>query len=518
MKIQGNSYNFGRCLKVAFTRETSKGDEEWYTIVHAPDFDPLLYVAMDVTVTDRPSARAKDNPGFQGVITIYNPTQELLNIINEHATWVTDYVEENMSEVKRLNAIERFYNSRLTCSVSAGYLSDDGVAEWNLILKGFVMGSSLARKGVEDVLTFGVFDIDMFKASGVVDKELEKNQTSKAYENKRILESQNKYKFANTWYDTLAKYVKQWETYRIPNPKSVPDQKRQDTYNFLSTEKQQSQFPSRKDFSKVTEEERPLYLVTDFDRKRNDWFEIKFVKSLQMWKEEVRLGGRDWENRAIDVELEEILKTQIMPSNGAVYGTNLAEMLDGLCARANVRVGWHREDTNRKRNTYVIYRLGSEPLWVRGENAGIQIWNYQNLLESPSVSGAGIMTVKMVFNPKCECGITLALMLDKEVTAKDGIIRDLTMSGEMGSMATSASLATFGTVQIGSSNAVAAVNKAEQTGKSRGYMFNIGFPIMSVKHELSTYKGTWTTTVQTVPATAGLTQQQSKTVKKVRGK
>ena len=79
----------------------------------------------------------------------------------------------------------------------------------------------------------------------------------------------------------------------------------------------------------------------------------------------------------------------------------------------------------------------------------------------------------------------------------------------------SASISTFGTVQLGASNAVAAINKQVQTGKSRGYMFNIGFPIMSVKHELSTYKGTWTTTVQTVPSTAGLT---NKNVTKVRGK
>lgn len=517
MKIGNNSYNFGRCVTVAFV-EQGVAEDQWFKIVHAPDLDPKLYIAMDITVTDRPSAHAKDNPGFQGTVTIYNPTETLINKINQSATWVSDYVKDNMNEKQRVNAIEKFYNSRQTVTISAGYLTDDGTMDLHVILKGFIMGSSLARKGVEDVLTFGVFDIDMFKDSRVVDKELEQNRTTKSYENQRISDAQNKNKFEKTWYDTFVKYIKQWEMTRLPTPKSVPDQNRQNTYNFLSTAAQQSQFQGRKDFSKITEEERPFIPVSDIDRKRNDWFEVKFVKSSAMWKEEVRLGGRDRENRAIDVPLEEELKTQLMPVNGAIYGINLADMLDGLCARANVRVGWERiVKANDKRNTYLIYRLGAEPLWVDGKNAGIQIWNYQNLLESPSVSGSGIMTVKMVFNPKCECGITLALMLDPTLKSKDeaGVLRDLTMSGEWGSMGTSASISTFGTVQLGASNAVAAINKQVQTGKSRGYMFNIGFPIMSVKHELSTHKGTWTTTVQTVPSTAGLT---NKNVTKVRGR
>lgn len=515
MKIKNNSYNFGRCVTIAFVDQT-KSEDEWFKIVHAPDVNPDWYVAMDITVTDRPSAHAKANPGFQGTVTIYNPPEMLINKINDSATWVNDYVKDNMNEKQRENAINKFYASRQTVTISAGYLTDDGKQDLHVILKGFIMGSSLARKGVEDVLTFGVFDENIFKVSRVADKELEKNRTTKSYENQRISDAQNKNKFGRTWYDTFVKYIKQFEMERLPDPKNQYAQNRKNTYEYLSTLVQQSNFPGRKDFSTITEQERPFINVSDYDRKRSDWFEVKFVKSSSMWKNEVFYGGRDRENRAIDVQLEEILKTQLMPSNGAVYGVNLAEMLDGICARANVRVGWERiVKPNDQRNTYLVYRLGAEPLWVEGKNAAIRIWNYQNLLESPSVSGSGIMTVKMVFNPMCECGLTLALMLDHNVVAGDKTIRDLTMSGDWGSMATSASIATFGTVQLGASNAVAAINKQVQTGKSRGYMFNIGFPIMSVKHELSTHNGTWTTTVQTVPSTAGLT---NKNVTKVRGK
>lgn len=520
MKIGDNSYNFGRCLRVAFARNMMDAygniipeSMPFFTITHAPDVNRDNYVAMDVVVTDRPSARDKDNPGFQGTVTVYNPTSDLLNVINQGATWVTDYVNENAESEDKSNAIRNFYASRLTCTISAGYINDNGDPEWNVILKGFVNGSSVARKGVEEVLTFGVFDIDLMQNSQVVDKEIERAYGTE-YEIKRILETQNKNRFEKTWYETLVKYIRNWETQRIADPQSSYDQKRSIDY-MLSTEAQKTYFPSRKDFSRITEEERPYQLINEFDRQRNDWFEIKFVNSLKAWKENVRLGGRDWENQAINAQLEFDLKTQQMPQNGAIYGVNLAQMLDGLCAHALWRVGWYCDKTNRKRNTYVIYPLGNEPLWVPGRYAGIQIWNYQNLLESPSVSGAGIMTVKMVFNPKCECGITLALMLDRTLISKDGATRDLSNmeSGDFGSMGTSASLATFGTVQLGSSNAVAAANKAVYTEKSRGYLFNIGFPIVSVEHRLSTYGKDWTTTVKTVPATAGLTYKQTQEIK-----
>lgn len=520
MKIKNNSYLFGRCLRVAFTgiRDVKDGDKDisYFAITHAPDVNRDNYVAMDVVVTDRPNARAQGNPGFQGTVTVYNPTQLLLNVINSGATWVTDYVNENTESEDKANAIERFYASRLTCTISAGYLTDNGEPDWHVILKGYVNGSSLARKGVEEVLTFGVMDIDMMKDSMVAEKQLTKLYGSE-WEIKRILESQNANRFERTWYETLVKYIKQWETDRIADPQSVPDQKRETNYQ-LSTQPQRTTFPLRKDFSRITEEEKPFTPISEYDRNNTNWFEIKFVKSLRDWKEVTRYAGRDLENISVGqegVQLQIDLMNQIMPQNGAVYGRNLAEMLDGLCAHAVHRVGWYCDKVNRKRNTYVIYPLGSEPLWVEGEYAGIKIWNYQNLLESPSVSGSGIMNVKMVFNPKCECGITLALMLKRSLISGDGATRDLSKfeSGDYGSMASSASLATFGTVQLGSSNAVAAVNKAVQTGKSRGYLFNIGFPIIEVKHELSTYSKNWSTTVKTVPMTAGLTYKQTKQIK-----
>ena len=523
MNIKGNEYLFGRCLRVAFTRRTinaegKENETDVFFITHAPDVNRDNYVAMDVSVIDRPSATSKGNPGFQGTVTVYNPSKKLLDTINQGATWVTDYVHKNDTSEEKSNAIRDFYNSRLTCTISAGYLDKDGLPDWHVILKGYVNGSSLARKGVEDVLTFGIMDIDPIKDSMMVDKEITKLYGPE-YEIKRVLETQNTNRFEATWHETLLKYIRQWEFDRIPDPKSSYDQNRSIAYA-TSTQQQQKKFPDRTDFSKMSEEEQPFIPVSDFDRKRYDWFEVKYVSSLSDWLKSKQTAGLDWADTRSGigpegVQLEIDLKTQQMPQKGAVYGNNLSQMLDGLCAVANTRVGWYCDKTNTKRNIYIIYPLGAEPLWVKGEDAGIRIWNYQNLLESPSVSGSGIMTVKMLFNPKCVCNITLALMLDRSIISKDDATRNLSNieSGDYGSMATSASLQTFGTVQLGASAAVATVNKEAQEGKSRGYLFNLGFPIIEVKHELSTYGKNWTTTVKTVPMTAGLTFAQSKQVK-----
>lgn len=526
MNIKGQEYLYGRCLRVAFAGvknvkdpSTGKAMTEFF-ITHAPDVNRDNYVAMDVSVTDRPNARSQGNPGWQATVTVYNPTQTLLNVINSGATWVTDYVSENAKSADKANAIKNFYASRLTCTISAGYLNKDGMPDWHVIMKGYVNGSSLARKGVEEVLTFGVMDIDMLDGSLVAEEQLA-NIYGEQYKMQRMSDANHLNKFEKTWYETLVKYIRMWETGRIADPQSDYDKNRSLQYE-LSTKPQQTLFPMRTDFSRITEEERPFTPISEVDRQKNNWFEIKFVSSLKQYLTTVRKLGRDIGdtfvgrgNIAVDLEVD--LKKQIMPTNGAIYGVNLAQMLDGLCARACHRVGWYCDKTNRKRNTYIIYPLGNDPLWVDGEKAGIQIWNYQNLLESPSVSGAGIMTVKMTFNPSCVCGISLALMLDRTLIAGDDATRNLSRfeSGDYGSMASSAQLATFGTVQLGSSNAVAATRRVVQDGKSRGYMFNIGFPIIEVKHELSTYGKNWTTTVKTVPMTAGLTYKQQKAIKGV---
>lgn len=519
MNIRGRDFNFGRCLRVSFSKYTSQ-NAELCVVEHAPELDRMKNIAMDITVTDRPSASSKDMPGFSGMVTIYNPNKDLLEKISGGATWIGSYVErqeksDNSKEKKEYNATKEFYNSRLTVTVEAGYVKekdDKKIADYHVILKGFLNGSSFYRKGTDDVLTFGVFDIDVMKESLDIEKDY-KNKSIQDYVDDSYLKM-----FADTWDDTLKKYIKGFESTRLPDRNDARNEIRKITYE-ISSEETKANFPYAVDTSRISYAEVPLIDVSERDRENTDWFEIKYVESLDSYFDALtRIGSDNTNIRLVeDIHLKEELQSTIMP-NGSVNGSNLAQMLDGLCATTGGKVGWYRTLSNVTRNTYIIYRRGVKASFVKGESANIKIWNYQNLLESPSISGSGIMTIKMVFNPECVCLKTIALMLAKGVINPDpkskekvipletDVVKDIAglESELLGSfMAQSSSLWAYGNTQITGSNAVAALNKGVYDAKRRGYLFNKGFPIISVEHKLSSYGKDWTTTVKTTPVVGG---------------
>lgn len=503
MKIRGREFNFGRCIKISFSKYTSK-NVFFYKIEHAPELDRNLNIAIDVTVNDKPSATSKDMPGFSGMVTIYNPSSELLDVIAGGATWFSTYAEEAekiTNEEKEYNATAAFYDSRLTVTIEAGYVKEqDGkkIADYHQILKGFLNGSSLSHKGTDDVLTFGVFDIDVMKESIDIEKDYKEK-----YVEDYISDSYLKM-FSDTWTDTLKKYIKNFEEKRLPDRNDPRNTTRKVIYD-LSSDGKQSNFPYATDTSRISYSELPLIDVSEKDRDREDWFDIKFVTSLDAYFDTLSKQGSDnTEIRLVqDTNLKDELELTRMPA-GSVNGINLAQMLDGLCATTGGKVGWYKTLDKVTRNTYIIYRMGNKASFVKGDNANIKIWNYQNLLESPSISGSGIMTIKMIFNPECVCLKTIALMLNKDL--KSDATRDISnletkLLGSMG--AQSSSLWSYGNVQLNGSSAVAALNKTVNDASKKGYLFNLGFPIISVEHKLSSYGKDWTTTVKTTPVVGG---------------
>lgn len=468
MKINGRNFNFGRCIKI----DILQGNKKTLTIEHKPEIDPDYYVAMDVSVTDMPSARASDKPGFQAKVTIFNPSKEVLTKIAAGATWLSSYVSEETQRViantassaaqaTKVTGMKQYYASRLHAHVYAGYVVN-GVPSYTRIIDGIVMGSSFSHKGTDDVLTIGIFDIDPTATSPDIvdpeDEELAKNaEIHKGSPTETKWYNSETSKFADTWHNTLIKYVQNFET----------------------------------DF------------ITDDGN-----FKIVYVKSLNAWLQ--AKSKKQVFSSILNPNLEQRLKAQQMRSGG-IAAYNLAGMLDGLCANAEVRVDWLKETENVSANTYVIYPLGEGKTIVRGNNANIQIWNYQNLLETPSIDGAGKMTIKMVFNPQCVCNKTIALMLDKNLGQTDvtrniasfesSIVKD---GGMIGSMSSTGNDAAVANNQITGNTNIASQRKGTQDAWKMGYLFNTGFPIIRVEHSLSTYGPNWTTTVKTVPTAGGI--------------
>lgn len=489
MKIKGRDFNFGRCLKIEFY----KGNSLALVVEHKPEVNPDCYVAMDVTVTDMPSPLASNKPGFMGNVTIYNPSKEVLTTIASGATWLSNYVNEEtvsaitkkITAVSRENAIEtvesrapavytstmssvakergmkEYYQSRLRAFIYAGYVVK-GVPNYTRILGGYVNGSSFSHKGTDDVLKIGIYDIDINEISNsTLGYEDESIAMSKSVHRGSVLETKwidrAKTKFEPTWDSTLVKYVKNFETEWL-------------------TENQE------------------LHVV--------------YVKSLRDWLNSKSKTGLD--ASIISPSLKQKLQTQKMP-NGGINAHNLAGMLDGLCANASVRVDWLRDTDNVSVNTYVIYPLGNSKTITSGTRANIQIWNYQNLLETPSIDGAGKMTIKMVFNPQCACDKSIALMLDPTLGETDvtrniaSFESSIVVGGRtVGSVSSTGNDAAVANNQITGNTNVQSQRKQANTANKSGYLFNTAFPIIRVEHTLSTYKSDWTTTVKTVPITGGL--------------
>ena len=115
MIVNGREFNFGRCLKIEFY----KGNSLVLTVEHKPEINPDCYVAMDVTVTDLPSALASDKPGFEANVTIFNPSPEVLTVIASGATWIRDFANEeavqgtNLSDAQKTSGLKAYYASRL---------------------------------------------------------------------------------------------------------------------------------------------------------------------------------------------------------------------------------------------------------------------------------------------------------------------------------------------------------------------------------------------------------------------
>ena len=462
MKVNGREFNFGRCIKIEFFQNGAKV----LTVEHAPEVDPNLYIAMDVEVTDMPSARASDKPGFQGKVTIINPSKNVLTKIAAGATWLSNYVNEETQKMiaksdptvegaKKLQGMREYYNSRLRAYIYAGYVVG-GKPNYTKILGGLVNGSSFSHRGTDDVLTLGIYDLDMTEVSpALLDQETEKVvKEKKTYQKESAWYNSATSKFAGTWHNTLVKYIENFETEYIDEAHSM---------------------------------------------------HVVYVKSLQAWldsKSKTNLGAS-----ILNPSLEAKLKKQEMP-NGGIAAYNLAGMLDGLCANAEVRVDWLRVTDDVSVNTYVIYPIGQGKSIVSGQRANIQIWNYQNLLETPSIDGAGKMTIKMVFNPQCVCNKTIALMLTSDLGETD-VTRNVASfessivkgGGIVGSMSSTGNDAAIANNQITGNTNVQSQRKRTNDAYKMGYLFNTGFPIIRVTHTLSTYGPNWTTTVKTVPMT-----------------
>ena len=145
----------------------------------------------------------------------------------------------------------------------------------------------------------------------------------------------------------------------------------------------------------------------------------------------------------------------------------------------------------------------------------IEIVNYQNLLESPSIGANGALFVKMMLNVECEPGNSLKLTLDpsqgdvsgtgNSFTTRPGNIANLGSDQYRVSADLQGALnAFFGQIQMGKSANIYSQEKTARVVEERGYVFNHAWPINRAVHHIQTHGNAWYTEVRTVPSWNGL--------------
>ena len=537
MKQNDIDYNFGRMLKVVFWRPgTPYGGEApggvSYEVEFCPSRDSALCPKIEATVTDLPSADKDDKPGFSADVVIYNPHPDLVQLIATNATWILR--TEDASKLRGAsqeavkaavnNRLEDYYKTRLQVSIYAGYWEGESQGTpvgYTNIFRGYLNESSFFRQGQENILAIRCHDINMTtnstKAIADTVKQVLDSTADEVLE--ATQEAEKKYFGYGNWDKSFKKFV----VSLAPETETVVDGM---GLNLMLD---------------VPKNATNAQLVALFDK----YYKIYYVKSRSAF-EQLRVNTlSDITDEVIDYGLKSQMESYgwwpgrqglSLPDTSGSWGSqslapnwerfhvnanNRGQALNKLCTFSNAKVGYHRyESSVDGKIIYIVYRLGStngKP--VAGNMADVKIWNYQNLLETPSVGGNGQMTVKMLFNPECRCWRTLALMLSDKLTNKQGFasleqIAGRTSRGELvrdqngnivGSLKSQTGIGFAAPInQLSGTMSVNALRTQVKDAVKGGYMFNTGFPIVNVVHKLTTHDSAWSTTVKTVPVIRGM--------------
>jgi hypothetical protein len=496
MKVNGIEYNFNRMLKVELINPGRRDNNSLAcTIEYCPYKDETLCPRLEAKVTDIPSADENDLPGYTAEVKIYNPNKELLDLIVANSKWLILQEDKseysNSSDEKKMkltkNNLQNYYNQRLQVKIYAGYYN--GLKEVNgktltvgysHIFSGYVNGSALTHNGTDDILTLAAHDIpvdrmDVNAVTNSVSSILGDN-----FEFNTIQEHSDWNKGAKSWDLTFKKYIRFFEREKIVNGS--------------------------------------LVATTFADSGSDSWFDVLYVTSVKDYlnaragkisKESCLSGG-------LEVNLSQVPNMLGPGENGDLSsfyanGSSLASMLNQLCCVDGLKLGWKRYTVGVDKLTYIVYELGSVSSHGPVDKGDIQIYNYQNLLATPSVSSSGSLDIKMLFNPECIASRRIALVWDAGYTKEHGVAGIASFETSVNANghivaplnADVGSNAALAANQLSGNMALAALRE-----KQDGYMFNTGFPITKVVHSLSTHSANWSTQVNTVPMLRGIDMEK----------
>lgn len=493
MNVKGINVNFDRIMRVTFWYGATAGGAETVISEFAPLDNEAYCADMKVTVTDIINPTIKNGlPGFTAQITITNPHPSILRILANHVTWMLDYTKAADPTRKLIGTptekaaqsnqnLLDYYSSRVKVRVEAGYWND-GKRDYNLIFEGYVNSNSWYRKGTDNILVLAAYNIDITQLSanaikdvGVLGTNVKENVLAYAQESLKEREKRSGQNTAG-WMAMARKLVLGFSVDR-PNPAYAP--------------------------GSTVGPNAPYIQVTNADRNNPNWYKIKPIYTPRRKSEE---------NLPLWHKLQ-ALKVDRFYTTAGNLDTMISELANFNGADVNFEIDDRWEQGIR---TLFVWPRGAEIKPTKGEDAEIQIINYQNILEAPAITADGSLNVKMFFNAACRPGLALSLMLTEKqgslsgqsgdsavIQAGRGLNDTLSFSGAPNPYYP----ATQGAQSLSLySQELEAVNqeRLKQDSVTRGYMFNTGFPMREITHTLATRGNDWMTTVKTIPMNVGL--------------
>lgn len=467
----GVEYQMNRIMRVSvtgsYTTVNDKGvpttSNETIVYEYCPLADSRLNARIDARVEDRPVVNTKnDNPGFAAKITIYNPSNELLTMINQNAKWVLDYKNKSA---------EQYNRSRCKVRLEAGYYDpqkypgNEGKGYTN-IFEGRLNTSSYYRKGVDNILELLCHDIDL---SGTEVQNLIKDATGAGGSvvttyAQNIVGALGKKKLigvaGHSWDEFMTLMI---DNYGVKKHTVVND---------------------------------PVAMMSRIVKEANRTGTGRTVQFDMVYIKPPSNLAHPSQGMVVDRELAgyaDNLDVKGIVVNAATFSAKMEE----LCGYFPGEMRWKLDD-NRSyvdKPTYYFWianpgRIGSKTKYNSTVNIKnlVTIYNFQNMLQVPSVDGAGCFSMKMLFHPDIVplCGIELRW--DPNYKLGNAI------SPYTEGVASTASIGQYyPSLQAGTK-----LFQVASIAKTNGYLFNKVYQAGNVVHNLSTHSNNWYTEVKTL--------------------
>lgn len=517
MKINGQTYYLDRCLKfIFFGPHVVDGGVGFLTVEYCPRKDERLCPRLEADIKDSPNPQKTDRPGYGGVLRIYNPGEDILQMVANSTVWSNDYVSKAngsyQTQQLKESQTKRYYANKLQVFVYAGYYRDDAVrttTSYNSktrslafspqlganggVIKGdgdytdtpviaaYVNNSYYYRRANDNILDLYIHDVDMSQQNTkVASFGAEEAGDVKSYGVAQEKTVRGRTTFAQTLLDLVREY---------------------------------------------DQSNRPYMLSAEATAGKSDWARIHYITNIEAYQKWVSSGQKILDKSYIDPRLEAALEQG--PSYGGPdytrWYTNATEfntMMKELCDYAhikNMNLRWKRVRQGTVTD-YLIWDVDNTPNFSTTAsirtNATVVIWNFQNQIQLPTIKGNGALNAKMFFNRDIKPLGALAFAMSEAIeggaasslegmgllTESDSYTGGLRVVGGIAGKAQNSAVQQ---VTISGSGSIGAVLNNNKKAKEFGYIFNQAWRVCTVRHVLKTHSNDWYTEVNTMPTAVG---------------